>query len=118
MTTRLRLVFAPLALVAALSGCATLTEPEFERFFTLEVSSARVTCQDWYGPRDCLAVRRDGSEPWRPLYDWIEGFVHVEGVQVRLLLAEFTFRNPPADGSSRELRLVKVLSRAAVAPAP
>lgn len=105
---------ASLVLVAALTACSAPTEVEFERVLTLHVAAAKVTCNQWFGPTECLQVRDDTSADWRPLYEGISGFTHEDGFAYELRVVEFSIRNPPADGSSREYRLARIVKRVSV----
>lgn len=98
------------------AACDAPTAVEFERILTLQVAAQTMTCQQWYGPDECLQVRDDASDAWRPLYQGIVGFTHEDGFEYELRVAEFRIPHPPADGSSRELRLVRVLERVQVPP--
>lgn len=70
-------------------------------------------CTAWFAPETypCLSViELPGEEP-RSFYDDIEGFEFEEGVRQRILVARYTLKNPPADASSYEYRLLQVISR-------
>jgi Domain of unknown function (DUF4377) len=112
-----RRTLGALLFVSSLTACSAPTELEFERILTLQVAAQTMTCQQWYGPEECLQVRSDAADAWEPLYFGIVGFTHEEGFEYELRVAEFTIRNPPADGSSRELRLVRIVKRVQVPPA-
>ncbi len=104
-------------LVLALAACSTPTEPKFERIQALHVASSLVACHQWYGPSECLQVRTNTAAEWRPLFQGIVGFTHEVGFEYELLVVEYSIRNPPADGSSREYRLARILRRIQVPPA-
>lgn len=112
----MRRILSTLALVSSLAACSSPTEVEFERVLTLQVAAAKVTCQQWFGPSECLQVRSSAAAPWAPTSVNIEGFVYEPGFEYELRVIEVTLRNPPADGSSIEYRLVRVLKRVPVPP--
>lgn len=96
-------------------ACAGTTEPE-ERVRTYEVAEARVDCNGVGGPSLCLSVRTPPDTVWRILYGVVEGFDHEVGYRYVLELAERHISNPPADGPSIGYRMIRVISRTAVAP--
>ncbi len=106
-----------LLFASALTSCSEPTGLEFERVLTLHVAAQPMPCQQWYGPAECLQVRSDATDTWAPLYHGIEGFTHEDGFEYELRVAEFTVLDPPADGSSRELRLLRIVKRVQVPPA-
>lgn len=106
-------VLAVLFVAVSPAACASPTEVEFERILTLEVAASKATCQQWFGPAPCIQVRGDASAAWAPLHEGIEGFTHEDGFGYELQVVEFRRRNPPADGSSREFRLVRIVRRTA-----
>lgn len=112
----MRRILSILILAAMPAACDAPTAVEFERILTLQVAAQTTTCQQWFGPTECLQVRRDASDAWEPLYEGIVGFTREDGFEYELRVAEFRIPHPPADGSSRELRLVRVLKRVQVPP--
>lgn len=96
-------------------GCA-ITEPDLERTLTLFVAAQTAPCVG-VGPQTCLVVRQDPREDWTFFYDAIDGFTHEAGYAYTLSVLRREVRNPPADGSGAEYRLLGVLHREAV-PAP
>ena len=102
-------------LLALVTSCESSTGLDLERLEVLQVAAVQVDCMGLV-PQKCLQVRTDDNEPWRRLYDGIEGFTHTEGFEYTLRVALFRVKNPPADGSSRQYRLVRELRRVAVPP--
>lgn len=76
---------------------------------TLFVDSELVDCEG-EGPMKCLRVREGGSDEWTLLYQGIEGFTHEAGTRYELRVEVSEVSDPPADASSRRLRLVEIVS--------
>jgi hypothetical protein len=96
------------ALIPLLLLACGILEPDGSE--TMEVAEARVPCIA-LGPRDCLLVRMQPDGEFGRLYDEIHGFVYEPGYRYRLRVSKRAIRNPPADGSSIEFRLVRVVSK-------
>ena len=104
-------------LVGAVLGCggrAGGTEPA-DRVLQLEVAEAKVPCVG-VGPQECLRVRERADGEWQLFYDAIVGFDYVAGYRYILRVVRRPVRNPPADGSSAEYRLLDVISKTRVSP--
>jgi hypothetical protein len=99
--------------VPTLSGCG-IVEPDSERILTLHVGPQTVDCVG-VGPQQCLLVKERSTDQWTYFYDSIQGFTFEPGYLYVLQVRRRTVRNPPADGSSAEYHLLKVVSRE---PAP
>jgi len=113
----MRALLARLALVVAIAGCSSPTGLGPERVLTVHVASMKSMCQQWWGASECLLVRLDDADPWRPLLDGIVGFTHEQGYEYTLRVQEVLIEDPPADGFARELRLMRIVKRTAV-PSP
>ena len=61
--------------------------------------------------RRCLSVRRVPDGAWVNFYDPIVGFTHEPGYRTRIDVLRQRVSNPPADGSSSQYRLLRVVSR-------
>jgi heat shock protein HslJ len=66
-------------------------------------------------PMECLQVKTENESEWSNLYTSIKGFNYVPGYEYKLLVAVSTVSNPPADGSSINYTLKKVLQKKKVA---
>jgi hypothetical protein len=112
------LLLGAIAGVAVVASCRDITGVEYEQ--RMQVAADSVDCVGAHGPRRCLSVRElaggDAWGGWQPFFDWIDGFVHEPGFMYDLLVAKRTIRNPPADGSSVEFRLIRILSKTPPAP--
>lgn len=62
-------------------------------------------------PMQCLQYRYTTKGKWQRMYGGIKGFTHEPGYNYTLQITEKKIANPPADGSSIERKLVKVLSK-------
>lgn len=102
------------ALLVLLGGCGILAPDDVDTL-TLYVGPTTVDCVG-VGPQRCLLVREKPEEEWRYFYGGILGFTHEPGYSYVLRVERRRVANPPADGSSLEYRLRRILSRAA-APA-
>lgn len=78
--------------------------------YTLYVNSQEVDCVG-VGPQKCLQIRRSESESWSFFYDTIEGFTFEPGFVYTLKVSEEEVENPPADASSKRIKLKEVLSK-------
>lgn len=104
-----RFTISLLAATFLVAGCAPSTGPE-EEILMFEVASERVECVGEM-QQLCLQVREPGETEWELFYDEIEGFTWEEGFRYTLEVARRTVENPPADGSSFQYRLVRVVER-------
>jgi hypothetical protein len=84
---------------------------------TFFVAPERKPCTG-VAPMECLQVRESTDRPWQYFYSEIEGFTFEPGFDYELRVREEKVANPPADGSSLRLTLVRVVSKQAAAPAP
>ena len=101
---------APLlaALVLALGACGTL-DPD-DAVETLVVGSETVECVG-VAVQQCLRVKRAPEAEWELFYDGIEGFDFEPGFTYVLEVEVREVPDPPADGSSRAYRLVRVVEK-------
>ena len=110
------------ALVAGAAGCSSSTGPSAwalaargEWPVTFHVAAQRAPCVGM-APGECMQVRTRADEPWQPFHGGIEGFDHEPGYEYVLRVAVREIPDPPADGSSIGYRLLRIVSRTAVAP--
>ncbi|HEY0022923.1 MAG TPA: DUF4377 domain-containing protein [Longimicrobium sp.] len=113
----MRSIFRCLLLLALvvpnLSGCGIL-EPTTGRLLTLHVGPQTVDCVGFV-PQQCLLVKERPNDEWTYFYGSIGGFDFEPGYLYVLQVRRRSIRNPPADGSSFEYHLIRVVSRE---PAP
>ncbi|HET7233406.1 MAG TPA: DUF4377 domain-containing protein [Longimicrobium sp.] len=117
---RLLLTLALLAVPGAVSACSNATgavsiESELrpgEQRATLYVGPRKVACSG-EGITECLLVRKSTSGQWQYFYDGIEGFAWEKDYTYQLSVAIREIPNPPADGSSRAYRLLKIVEKTA-----
>lgn len=76
----------------------------------MDVAANTVECQGEAVQR-CLLVRRAGEDNWTRFYGTIDGFSHEEGHAYRIEVERRAVKTPPADGSSYEYRLLRVVWR-------
>lgn len=105
-----RLLLAAGILVSG--GCAHAGPTESAERLTLYVAAQTAPCTG-VGPQTCLLVREDPREAWGLFYSGIEGFTHEAGFAYTLEVLRTPVPNPPADGSSLDYRLLRVLERRA-----
>ena len=108
-----------LALATALSvlagACIDALGPNFLRQTTLFVAPQLVPCVG-IAPQSCMLVREPAQQDWQLFYDGIAGFTFEPGYEVELRVRIYRVPNPPADGSSLEYRLVRVLRKSPARP--
>ena len=112
---RLLLGLFLLASPALLAGCDSILGTD-ERMVTWYVAPEKVPCQGLI-PAECLQGRESLDAPWEGLHDSISGFDWEYGYLYRIRVAIREIDDPPADGSSLEYRLVRVLEKKVV-PVP
>ena len=101
------------ALLATLGACGSL-EPDRD-FLTLYVAPNTVDCVGMV-PQQCMLTKERPDDDWTYFYGEIVGFTYEPGFNYTLRVERRHIRNPPADGSSYEYRLVEVLVKEAAAP--
>jgi hypothetical protein len=62
-------------------------------------------------PQKCLLYKENLADKWTYFYDTIEGFEYEEGYTYEIEVAVTKIDNPPADGSSLQYVLVKIISK-------
>lgn len=77
---------------------------------TLFVRETLADCEG-EGPMKCLPVREKETDEWTLFYSEIEGFTHEAGYRYELRVEVKPRANAPADASSLEYRLVKVVAK-------
>ena len=92
-----------------IGGCGAPLVPD-QDVLTLEVAPFTVECTGEMVQR-CLRVRRAPDEEWTNFYDPIDGFTHEEGYHYHIQVARRRVPNPPADASSYEYRLLRIISK-------
>lgn len=112
----MRSIFGCLLLLALvvpnLGGCGILEPPE--TILTLHVGPQTVDCVG-VAPQQCMLVKERPNDEWTYFYGSIGGFTFEPGYLYILQVLRRSIRNPPADGSSFEYHLLRVVSRK---PAP
>ncbi len=85
-----------------------------EKTETMTVQHYKVPCQG-ESVQLCYLVKTQGQADWEYWYDEIQGFEYEWGYVYTLEVNKTTIENPPQDGSSIAIKLVKVLKKEAVA---
>ena len=81
---------------------------------TMTVQHYKVPCQG-ESVQLCYLVKTQGQNDWEYFYDDIQGFDYEWGHVYTLEVNKTTIENPPQDGSSIAIKLVKVLKKEPVA---
>lgn len=82
---------------------------------TMEVASYLVDCVG-VAPMQCMRVKEQGQNDWQLFYSHIEGFEFEPGYNYQLEVAVTKKPEPiPADASSLQYTLVKIISKQPVA---
>lgn len=63
------------------------------------------------GSQKCMLIKESANDEWTLFYDQIEGFNYEEGFSYEIEVEINTISNPPADGSSLEYTLIKIISK-------
>ena len=84
-----------------------------EKTETMTVQHYKVPCQGEF-VQLCYLVKTQGQADWEYCYDVIQGFEYEWGYVYTLEVNKTTIDNPPQDGSSIAIQLVKVLKKEAV----
>lgn len=106
----LALCIAPFLLATSCEEGTTLRADETVRYF---VAPEKIACQGMV-PMMCMQVKERMEDPWLRFYDEIEGFAYEPGYLYEILVHLRHVENPPADGSSIEYTLVRLVSKTAV----
>lgn len=84
-----------------------------EKTETMTIQHYKVPCQG-ESIQMCYLVKTQGQADWEYSYDEIQGFEYEWGYVYTLKVNKITIDNPPQDGSSIAIRLVKVVKKEAV----
>jgi hypothetical protein len=84
-----------------------------EKTETMTVQHYKVPCQG-ESIQMCYLVKTQGQTDWEYGYDEIQGLEYEWGYVYTLEVSKTTIDNPPQDGSSIAIKLVKVLKKEAV----
>ena len=103
MTGGVRLTLASVALGVALTGCSE--SPDTTRLW---IGPERVECEG-VAPMMCLQVAESEDGNYQLFYDTIEGFDNQEGTSYVIDVSITEVENPPADASSLQYTLVKIV---------
>lgn len=84
-----------------------------QKTVTLYVSATTGECTGMTGtPHECMLIKEKGEKTWEPCeFNGIEGFTYEKGYEYELLATKTIYANPPADGSSYDYTLIKVVSK-------
>ncbi len=98
-------------IILALLACtsASLTYAQTKQV-TLQVHPQTVDCTG-VAPATCLQIRSHDQQVWQRLYGGIRGFQHQTGFLYTLAVKETRVSRPPADGSSLQRTLVKIIRK-------
>ena len=65
-------------------------------------------------PHECMLIKEKGEKTLEPCeFNGIKGFTYEKGYEYELLATKNIYANPPADGSSYDYTLIKVVSKMA-----
>ena len=92
------------SLLAILNGC------EGEEVLVYHVAPYKQTCMRMV-PGECLLVKEQPEDAWRPLYESIEGFAYEPGYAYVVQVERREIANPPADGYPYAYRLLRVVEK-------
>lgn len=107
-------LLACMALLGSLICCGVV-EPDKKFQLTLYVASTMVECEG-VGPQQCLRVKEHPDDAWSNFYGSIDGFTYEPRYTYTLLVEWRPVPDPPADSSSREYRLIRIVAQKASPP--
>ena len=105
-------LFFPLILAACAAPTTPTPPPTPKPTYSTEVwvvASRYQDCQG-VGPMKCMQITKPNGET-ELFYDSIEGFNYQEGTEYRIEVDGDGAANPPADGSSRRYKLVRIIAQ-------
>jgi hypothetical protein len=101
-------------LLLGLLFCLACEKEDLPREIIMKVRDTKATCVGAHGPMECLQVQtgdKIGTQQWEFHYDGIQGFTYEPGYIYTLRVKTKKLKNPPADASDTEYRLLEVVSR-------
>ncbi len=101
-----RIVFLVMAFVGMLAACNN--NKDYTETFI--VASREGDCVG-VAPQKCLLIKKDGHSDWEFFYGPIKGFDYREGYEYVIRVRKDILDDAPADRSSFEYTLVKVISK-------
>jgi len=105
-------ILVALVMIMVSLACSKKDEAWTDEVYMLVASHYVDTPGGWIHPDKSLYVKIEGeNEGWYPLYDSIQGFEYEEGFTYRLLVKRNYIPNPPADGSSIEYELIRIVEK-------
>ena len=66
--------------------------------------------------RKCMQIKENKEDDWTYFYNKIEGFQYEEGISYQIEVSIRKVENPPADGSSLEYKLVRIINQEVSTP--
>ncbi len=99
-------VIALLSFTTMFSSCGNTSKQTKE----LIIASYQVDCEG-VALQKCLLIKEKTEDEWMYFYNDIEGFKYQEGYEYVVKVEVSNIKNPPADGSSLQYTLVKILSQ-------
>ena len=105
-----------LIIAVALAAACTPIQPEApsSEVVTMYVGPELVDCVG-AGPQKCMLVKTDPDGEYEYFYSQIEGFEHEEGFEYELEVQVDPVENAPADASSLQYTLLRILNKQPVA---
>ncbi|MBQ4820006.1 DUF4377 domain-containing protein [Aquimarina sp. MMG016] len=77
---------------------------------TIYIADHQVDCEG-VAPQKCLLFKEKQNDEWTYFYDTIDGFDYEEGYNYQLEVSIKQIENPPADASSLQYSLVRIISK-------
>lgn len=97
-------------LLAAMAVAACTWGKAQTKQVTIQVHPQTVACTG-VAPASCLQIRSGDQQPWQNIFGGIRGFQHQPGFLYTLAVKETRVSRPPADGSSLQRTLVKIIKK-------
>ncbi len=113
--TKIGISFLLICIFTMLASCLNDAPTDKQKTMTLYVSATTGQVNGFQGtPHECLLVKEKGGSQWEPCNFWnLKGFTYEKGYEYELLVTKTTYANPPADGSSFDYTLIKIVSKEA-----
>ncbi|MFV0184547.1 DUF4377 domain-containing protein [Empedobacter falsenii] len=108
-----KVILSTILSIGFLTSCASTKQmQQGEELLTIAPETRN--CSNGVAKMQCMMVKYTDVDEWQYFYNTIEGFTYEPGFEYQLIVSTTKVENPPADASSINYKLVKVVRKKSV----